>query len=74
MQQIKENLEEYIRGKKSVFLFTGDKGSTLLLNVVGDMNMNIVFIDTGYQFDEIMNYVKNLGSKIKIIKCYFSNN
>lgn len=75
MQQIKKNLEESIHGKKSIFLFTGDKGSTLLINVIKDltavqagMNVSVVFIDTGYQFNEIMNYVKNLGSIIGIIK------
>lgn len=33
MQKNKKDLEEYISGKKSVFLFTGDKGSTLLENI-----------------------------------------
>ena len=68
MQKIKKDLEEYIRGKKSVFLFTGDKGSTLLMNLVNDMEVSNVFIDTAYQFNEIMDYVKSLSSKIEIIK------
>jgi len=68
MDQIKKNLEESICGKKAVFLFTGDKGSTLLLNLAKDIDVHIVFIDTGYQFDEIIAYVKSLDSKIEIIK------
>lgn len=68
MQQIKRNLGEHIRGKKSVFLFTGDNGSALLMGVVKNMNVNIVFIDTGYHFNEIIDYVKSYGSEIVIIK------
>ncbi len=75
MEQIKKNLEETIAGKKSVFLFTGDKESTLLMNIVKDltavqagMNIIVVYIDTGYQFNEIIDYVKSLGDKIEIIR------
>ncbi len=75
MLQIKKNLEESIHGGKTVFLFTGDKGSTLLINVIKDltavqagMNVSMVFIDTGCHFDEIIDYVKSLDSKIEIIK------
>lgn len=75
MEQIKENLEETIAGKKSVFLFTGDKESTLLMNIIKDltavqagMNIIVVYIDTGYQFDEIIDYVDSLGDKIETIK------
>ena len=67
MQKIKKDLGEYIRGKKSVFIFTGDKGSTLLMSVIKDMEVSIVFIDTGYQFNEITDYINRLGSKIEII-------
>ncbi len=68
MQEIRKVLEEDISRAKSVLLFTGDKGSTLLLDVVQNMNVNIVFIDTGYHFDEIMDYVKSSGNRIEIIK------
>ncbi len=75
MEQIRKNLEETIAGKKSVILFTGDKESTLLMNAVKDltavqagMNIIVVYINTGYQFDEIIDYVKSLGDKIEIIK------
>ncbi len=68
MRQIKKNLEKFISGKRTVFLFSGDKGSTLLMNVVKDINVNIIFIDTGYQFNEIIDYVKSYGSKIEVIK------
>ena len=67
MQKIKKDLEDYIRGKKSVFLFTGDKGSTLLMNVIKDTRVSIIFIDTAYQFNEITDYISSLGSKIEII-------
>ncbi|OGW37841.1 MAG: hypothetical protein A2Y97_04085 [Nitrospirae bacterium RBG_13_39_12] len=67
MQKIKKDLEEYIRGKKSVFLFTGDRGSTLLMNIIKDMGVSIIFIDTAYQFNEITDYIKSLGSKVEII-------
>lgn len=68
MQDIKKELREYIRGKKSVFLFVGDKGSTLLMDIVKDMEVSIIFIDTGYQFNEIMDYTKSLSNKIEIPK------
>ncbi len=67
MQKIKKDLGEYIRGKKSVFIFTGDKGSTLLMSVIKEVEVSIVFIDTGYQFNEITDYINRLGSKIEII-------
>ena len=67
MQKIKKDLEEYIKGKKSVFLFTGDKGSTLLMSVIKEMEVSIIFIDTAYQFNEIMDYINRLGGKIEII-------
>jgi 3'-phosphoadenosine 5'-phosphosulfate sulfotransferase (PAPS reductase)/FAD synthetase len=68
MQKIKKDLEEYIKGKKSAFLFTGDKGSALLISVIKDIGISIIFIDTGYQFNEIIDYINSLGSKIEIIK------
>ncbi len=68
IQEIKKAMEEEIGKAKSALLFTGDKDSTLLLDIVKDMNVDIVFIDTGYHFDEIGDYVKSLGNKIKIIK------
>ncbi len=82
MQQIKRNLEGSINDKKAVFLFTGNKESTLLMSIVKDltavqaglparqsgMDVNIIFIDTGYQFNEIIDYVKSYGSKIEAIK------
>ena len=68
MQEIKKNLGGYLRGKKSIFLFTGDKGSALLMSVIKEMEVSIIFIDTGYQFNEIIDYAKSLSSKIEIIK------
>jgi phosphoadenosine phosphosulfate reductase len=70
IQQIKKYLEEVTTGKKAVLLFTGDKGSTLLINIINNINMNvkIIFIDTGYHFDEIMDYLKKLPHEIEIIK------
>lgn len=68
MQKIKKNLEGYIRGKKSIFLFTGDKGSTLLMDIIKNTGVSIIFIDTAYQFNEITDYINSLGSKIEIIK------
>ena len=67
MQEIIKNLEEHIRGRKAIFLFTGDKGSTLLMNVVKEMKMRIVFVDTGYHFEEIIDFNKKLGGKIEIV-------
>lgn len=67
IKSIKKNLEELIRGKKAVLLFTGDKGSTLLINIVSDMDVNTIFIDTGFHFDEIVNYIEKLDDKIEIV-------
>ncbi len=67
IQQIRKKLEELLKGKKPVFLFTGDKGSALLVNIVKDMNVRIVFIDTGYHFKEVIDYAKNYGSEITMI-------
>lgn len=70
IKHIKKNLEESISGRKAVFLFTGDKGSTLLINIVSDMNIGIVFIDTGYLFDEILDYTKKITDKVEIIESH----
>lgn len=68
MDQVRKNLEEYVGSDKSVLLFTGDKESTLLFDLVKDMNVAVVFIDTGYHFKEVMDYVRELGSRIEILK------
>ncbi len=75
MQQIKKNIKESISDKNAVLLFTGDIGSTLLINIVKDlttvqagMNIQIVFIDTGYHFKETMDYIKKTDSRVKTIK------
>ena len=67
MQQIKENLKRQICKGENVLLFTGDKGSAFLLNIVKDMNVKIVFIDTGYHFDEIIDFYESFGGKIEIV-------
>ena len=67
MQKIEKDLEDSIRGKKSVFLFTGDKGSALLMNIIKDTEVSIIFIDTAYQFNEITDYISSSGRKIEII-------
>ena len=68
MDQIRKKLKEQLGSDKSVFLFTGDKESTLLLDLVSEMNVSVVFIDTGYHFEEVMEYVRKLGSRIEILK------
>lgn len=71
IEQIKKYLEKAISGKRPVLLFTGDKGSTLLLKIIEDIdNIDVrkIFIDTGFHFDEILDYVKELSHKIEIIK------
>ncbi len=74
LKHIKKHLEETVKDKQAVFLFTGEKGSTLIINIIDDINninVKTVFIDTGFHFDEILNYIKELPYKIEIIK---SNN
>ncbi len=75
MEKIKEKVRRTIKGKTTVCLFTGDNGSTLLMNTIEDltaveagMDIKVVFIDTGYHFEEIIDYVKTLNSKIEIVK------
>lgn len=68
MQNIKKYIEQSIKGKKAVFLFTGDKDSTLLINVLKDINVEIVFVDTWLHRDEIMDYINHFTNKMKIIK------
>jgi len=68
IERIKENLRESIHNRKALLLFTGDKGSTLLINIIRGMNIHAVFIDTGFHFDEILAYRETLTDKIEIIK------
>ncbi len=68
ISQLTENLKRIIKGKKSLLLFTGDKGSSLLMDIVKDMDVNIAFINTGYHFNEIMDYVKIYPLKIDFIQ------
>jgi 3'-phosphoadenosine 5'-phosphosulfate sulfotransferase (PAPS reductase)/FAD synthetase len=68
IQEIKRQLKERISGRSGVLLLTGDKGSTLLLNLTHGMNIKSVFIDTGFHFDEILEYIKGLGREIEVIK------
>ncbi|MDO8281331.1 MAG: phosphoadenosine phosphosulfate reductase family protein [Thermodesulfovibrionia bacterium] len=68
MYNIRNKIKNSINDRKSVFLFTGDKASTLLMSIVNDMDMNIVFIDTGFHFNEIMDYVKTSAADINIIR------
>lgn len=68
MNMLEKKLAESINRKKSVVLFTGDIGSTLLLDAVKDLNVDIVFIDTCFHFSEIMDYVKSCGDKVVVIK------
>ena len=67
LQRLKKIIEESIKDKNTVFLFTGDKGSTLLTHVVKDLDIKIIFIDTGCQFGEISEYVNSFLGKIEII-------
>ena len=67
IQNIKEKLEKLISGKKSISLFTGDKESSLLFHIVNGMDINTIFIDTGFHFDETLKYTKQLDDKIEII-------
>ena len=68
MQKIIDVINKEINKENNVLLFTGDKGSSLLMRVVEEMNVNIIFINTGYHFYEIMEYAKGLEEKLKIIK------
>ena len=60
MNQVRKKLEEHVGSDKSVLLFTGDKESTLLFDLVRGMNVAVVFIDTGCHFQEIIDYVREL--------------
>jgi phosphoadenosine phosphosulfate reductase len=64
---IKSNLKEFTNSKKSVLLFTGSSESTVLLAAADPLDINIIFIDTGYHFNEIIDYVKKLTGKVEII-------
>jgi len=71
--QIKKDLKNEIGDKNSVLLFTGDKGSSLLLDVVKETDISIVFIDTGHQFDEVIDYIKNYSDRIEVIRNDFTS-
>lgn len=68
MLQIKKDIQNTIGKRKAVFLFTGSKESTMLMDMISDIDIKTVFIDTGFHFDEMMDYVKSFGSKIEVIK------
>lgn len=68
MDKLKNELEEVIASNKSVFLFVGDKESTILFDFLKDMDVAIVMIDTGCHFQEVMDYAGELGNKIEIVK------
>ncbi len=71
LKHIKEHLEKIIKDKQVVFLITGDKGSTILINIINgidDRKFKTIFIDTGFHFDEILNYIRELPYEIEIIK------
>lgn len=48
-------------------LFTGSCESAVLLAAADTLDINIVFIDTGYHFNEIIDYVKKLTGRVEII-------
>lgn len=68
MKNLREEIIRAAGGLKTVLLFTGDAGSALLLEIVKDMDLGAVFIDTGYHFQDSCDYIKNLGYPIEIIK------
>ncbi|MEM3101647.1 MAG: phosphoadenosine phosphosulfate reductase family protein [Candidatus Nitrosotenuis sp.] len=68
---IKNYIVEVVKNKRIVFLFTGDKGSTLLMNLIydiRDIEIKTIFIDTGFHFNEILDYIKDVPYKIEIIR------
>lgn len=68
MCNIRNKINYSINDRKSVFLFTGDKASTLLMSIIKEMDVNIVFINTGFHFNEIMDYVNSAAANINIIR------
>lgn len=70
IEDIKKNLERSIRGRKAVLLFTGDKGSTLLVNIIDDMDVKAVFVNTGFHFDEILNYTKTVINRVETLHAH----
>jgi 3'-phosphoadenosine 5'-phosphosulfate sulfotransferase (PAPS reductase)/FAD synthetase len=67
MTDIIDNIKDGIAGRKAAMLFTGSAGSTILINNVYALNIDIIFIDTGYHFDEINDYVRTFGDRITVI-------
>jgi|Deesub1362A_J573_1020465.scaffolds.fasta_scaffold01035_3 3'-phosphoadenosine 5'-phosphosulfate sulfotransferase (PAPS reductase)/FAD synthetase len=67
IQKIDSELKDRIKGRNGVLLVTGDKGSTLLLNLLQDSDIKSVFIDTGFHFDEVNEYIKSLDQELKVI-------
>ncbi|MBI4847206.1 MAG: phosphoadenosine phosphosulfate reductase family protein [Nitrospirae bacterium] len=68
METIKKEIIKATDGLNSVLLFTGNTGSALLLDIVKDLNIKTVFIDTGYHFDDTLSHIKSFSSNIEIIK------
>jgi len=67
IQEIGCELKERIKRKEGVLLITGDKGSTLLLDILKGSNIKSLFIDTGIHFDEVVEYIKDLEKEVDII-------
>ena len=66
--QIKKNIEYFVRGKKAILLLTADNGSSLLINIVREMKMRSVFVDTGYHFSEIVSHIEEVKNNIDCVQ------
>lgn len=68
IKNIMESMINSVKEKNAILLFTGDKGSALLMRILKDLNVSAIFIDTGYHFSEISAYIKSIDGRVDVIR------
>lgn len=68
MNNLQEQVEKHLAGENVMVLFTGDKCSSILMKVTESTKVKAIFLDTGFQFDDILKIAESYGERIHIIR------